>query len=329
MKKLLVVLTLVLIASIGLTGISLAAGDNPLKCDTRYPIILAHGMADSPTILGTVDYWWGIPEALRDEGAGVYCTSVSSIGSTSSKALDFSRQVTDFIAASGAEKVNIIAHGHGALYARYAISNEGLAPKVASFTSIAGPNQGSSIASLIVSLDNNISMIMSALGDSAIMNALGDLLGVDIAGALDFLGDPVKYVTDFLYPLIFGGTDVNGLDNALDLCPDYMINTFNPNTPDMAGVYYQSWAAKAKTGCPSIILNPTWLFMLTKEGANDGLVSVESAKWGNFRGVEDAAWWSPGCDHLNIIGHLFGVTPGFNAPQFYVGIVEDLKARGY
>lgn len=69
--------------------------------------------------------------------------------------------------------------------------------------------------------------------------------------------------------------------------------------------------------------------MLAKEGANDGLVGVESAKWGNFRGVEDAAWYSPGCDHLNMVGHLFGVTPGFDAPEFFTGIVGDLKNRGY
>jgi triacylglycerol lipase len=45
--------------------------------------------------------------------------------------------------------------------------------------------------------------------------------------------------------------------------------------------------------------------------------------------VESAAWWSPGCDHLNIIGHLFGVTPGFNAPDFYVDLVADLKNQGF
>ena len=45
-----------------MTGISLAGGSNPDKCDTRYPVILAHGMAVSAEILGIIDVWWGIGE---------------------------------------------------------------------------------------------------------------------------------------------------------------------------------------------------------------------------------------------------------------------------
>ena len=108
-----------------------------------------------------------------------------------------------------------------------------------------------------------------------------------------------------------------------------MKNTFNPNTPNVDGIYYQSWAAKAKISCPSVILEIPWLIMLGLEGANDGLVSVESAKWGNFRGVEDAAWYSVGCDHLNIVGQLFGITPGFDEDEFYCDIASDLKDRGF
>ena len=301
MKKLVMILTLGLIACIGLTGITLAAGTNPYKCDTRYPVIMAHGMGASAEILGIIDYWYGIKDALEDEGASVYCTSVNGMDSTVNKAADFKRQFMEILAVTGAQKANIIGHSHGTLYTRYAISNLGLAPYVASYTSIAGPHRGSSIASLIM---EDIPF------PDWLVNAGGDVL-------------------DFVYAFIFGDTDPDSLQNALDLCPDYMNNTFNPNTPNMPGIYYQSWAAKAKTSCPSVVLEPTWLVMLAEEGANDGLVSVESAKWGNFRGVEDGAWYSAGVDHMNIIGQLLGVTPGFDAPQFYVDIVEDLKGRGY
>jgi triacylglycerol lipase len=219
--------------------------------------------------------------------------------STVNKAADFKRQFMEILAVTGAKKANIIGHSHGTLYTRYAISNLGLAPYVASYTSLAGPHRGSSVASLI----------MYELPDW-LLAAGGDVL-------------------DFVYAFVFGDTSPDSLANALDLCPDYMINTFNPNTPNISGIYYQSWAAKAKTSCPSVLLEPTWLVMLVEEGANDGLVSVESAKWGNFRGVEDGEWYSAGVDHMNIIGQLFGVTPGFDAPQFFVDIVKDLKTRGY
>jgi triacylglycerol lipase len=105
---------------------------------------------------------------------------------------------------------------------------------------------------------------------------------------------------------------------------------FNVGTPDDDNIYYQSWAAKTKWGCPSVLLEIPWLIMLAEgSGANDGLVSVNSAKWGTFRGVEDAAWWSPGCDHLNIVGMFFGITPGFDAPDFYVDIASELKGWRY
>ena len=38
---------------------------------TKYPVVLAHGMLGFDSILG-VDYWYGIPAALRRDGASVY-----------------------------------------------------------------------------------------------------------------------------------------------------------------------------------------------------------------------------------------------------------------
>jgi len=29
------------------------------------------------------------------------------------------------------------------------------------------------------------------------------------------------------------------------------------------------------------------------------------------------------------VGHLFGLTPGFDAPAYYVNIAADLKSKGY
>lgn len=288
-----------ILALIFLLPASVLATGSSDTCDTKYPIVLAHGMGASAEILGIVDYWWGIEEELEDEGADVYITSVNGMDSTAAKAEAFRTQFLQILGQTGADKANIIGHSHGTIYTRYAISNRGLGDKVASYTSLAGPHQGSAIAD----------MIMYGLSDD-LKSALGDSL-------------------DFVYAFVFGDDDPDSVQNGYDLCTDYMTNTFNPNTPDDGNVYYQSWAAKAKTSCPSIILEPTWLIMLVQEGANDGLVGVESAKWGNFRGVEDAAWYSPGCDHLNMVGHLFGVTPGFDAPEFFVGIVQDLKNRGF
>jgi triacylglycerol lipase len=278
------------------------AGGSTYKCDTKYPIVLAHGMGASAESLGIVDYWWGIPNALRNEGAKVYITSVNGMDSTRNKAISFKNQFLQIKAVTGAAKLNIIGHSHGTVYTRDAVSNLGLYPYVASHSSIAGPHRGSAIADVVVGI---------------VPNSLEWLVGDTL---------------DFIYAFLFGDTNPNSLQNGYDMTRPYMINTFNPNTPNKSGVYYQSWAAKIKmmaVDARNWYFIATWPILLGYEGANDGLVSVTSAQWGNFRGTEDASWYSAGCDHLNIVDQLFGFTPGFSAADFYVSLAADLKARGY
>ena len=43
--------------------------------DTRYPVVLVHGMFGFDSIAG-VDYWYGVAEDLRKYGADVYTTQV-------------------------------------------------------------------------------------------------------------------------------------------------------------------------------------------------------------------------------------------------------------
>ncbi|HNW30154.1 MAG TPA: alpha/beta fold hydrolase [Spirochaetota bacterium] len=278
------------------------AGGSSNPCQTKYPIVMAHGMGASAQILGIIDYWNRIPGSLEDEGADVYITSVNGMDSTANKALAFKQQFLQIKALTGASKLNIIGHSHGTIYTRYAISNLGLSPYVSSYTSIAGPHRGSAIADVIMGV---------------IPNPVKPLVGAAL---------------DFVYAFIFGDKNPNSIQNGWDLTRSYMINTFNPNTPNKSGVYYQSAAAKIKmmaVDARNWYFIGTWPILLAIEGDNDGLVSVNSAKWGYFRGVYEGAWYSAGVDHLNIVDQVFGFTPGFDAPQFYIDIVADLKNRGY
>ena len=280
-------------------GALMAAGSASTACKTKYPVVLAHGMGASAEIVGIVDYWWGVKGAIEDEGGRVYATSVNGMDSTANKAAEFRRQYLQILASEGASKGNIIGHSHGTIYTRYAITNLGLESKVASHTSISGPHRGSSVADTIFNI---------------VPETQWKLVGS---------------VLDFIYAFIMGDTDPNSLENGLEVTRPYMQNVFNPNTPDSPQVYYQSWTSAIKNWSNSVILGIPWLICRHYEGANDGLVSVESAKWGNFRGVVSSPWWElGGVDHLNIVGQFLGLTPGFSAPDFYVGIVEDLKSRG-
>lgn len=279
---------------------SLFASGSSSKCDTKYPVVLAHGFSAQAKVLGIVDYWWGIEGALEDEGADVYVTSVNAMDSVINKAKDFKTQYLQILAiANNAPKGNIIGHSQGGLYSRYAISNLGIASKVASYTSLCSPHRGSSVADYVFKIVPQGSWVL------------------------------VGNVSDFIYTFVFGDKNPDSLSNGLELTRPYMQNVFNKNVPNVSGVYYQSYAGKINYASGSVVLQIPWLIAKSFEGDNDGLVAVSSAKWGNFRGAISGAWWSPGVDHVNMVNHFFGITPGFDAPQFYVNTVADLKGRGF
>lgn len=298
MKKILSIAVFLLF----ITTAAFAAGSSAgSSCKTNYPIILAHGMGATDDLLGFVDYWWGIVDAIEDEGGEVYVTKVNCIGTTLQKALQFRSQFLTIMATTGKAKANIIGHSHGTNYSRLAISNLGLAPKVASWTNINGPQRG--------------------------------MVAIDVM--LKILPDPIRAlaagVSDFVYALL-GDDNPDFAGNLAEATTAYMTNVLNPNTPNIAGIYYQTWTSKLRyisTEATSIYLGATWLITKYYDGDNDGLVSVRSAKWGNFRGVVAGAWWCGGVSHLNVVGQLFGITPGFSAPDFFVTVVSDLKNRGF
>ncbi|HNR88121.1 MAG TPA: alpha/beta hydrolase [Spirochaetota bacterium] len=288
-----------------------AGGSAEKKCNTKYPIILSHGMGVRDSILG-VNYWYGIPDALRDEGARVYISNQNAFGSHAQRGEQLRAYIMGVLALYNYNtKVNIIGHSQGTLDSRYVIATpitytvggktytRKMSDFIASWTGIAGPNRGSAVADVILgALPNGTHTTVGA-----IINAAGWLMG------------DVK---------------PDSLGAARNLTRDYMCNVFNKAYPDQPGVYYQSWAAKIKTlTADCVLIEPTHLILKFYEGDNDGLVSVSSAKWGNFRGVVSGAWWCGGVSHFNIVDQFFGVTPGFDAPAFYVDIVNDLKKRGY
>ena len=79
---------------------------------TRYPIVLVHGLFGFDSALG-VDYFYGIPDALRQGGAKVYVAQVSAANSTEVRGEQLLAQVNTILAITGAAKVNLVGHSHG------------------------------------------------------------------------------------------------------------------------------------------------------------------------------------------------------------------------
>jgi len=110
---------------------------------TKYPIILVHGLFGFDNI-GPLEYFYGIPEDLRANGAQVYVAQVAAANSTEVRGEQLLTYVKQVLAVTGASKVNLIGHSHGGPTVRYVAS---VAPNlVASVTSVAGPNQGAALA---------------------------------------------------------------------------------------------------------------------------------------------------------------------------------------
>jgi triacylglycerol lipase len=292
MKKVLIGIIVLLIA---LPMVSMAAST---KAATKYPIVLSHGMGANANVMGITDYWGSIPKTMRNNGAQVYITSGNPMQSKENKAIEWKAQVKEILAITSAKKINLIGHSDGGLYTRYALSNLNMASSVASYTSMSSPHRGSPVA-------------------DAIMN-LGATTGLTsaIAGALDFV---------YSFILSVPGTDCG--TNGTQETTWWMKTVFNPNVPDIVGVYYQSYGADAKTVIGGQIMTALWLAMLADgDGANDGLVQVSSAKWGNYRGTL-TGWF--GVNHLSEIGLLELPVVGYDPPTQFVNIAADLKARGY
>src|SRR5690554_2414468 len=166
---------------------------------TRYPIVLSHGMLGWDSMLG-IDYWYGIPQGLRKDGATVYVTQVSQLDTSEARGEQLLEQVEDIVAISGKSKVNLFGHSHGGPTIRYVAA---VRPDlVASVTSIGAPHKSSALAdflrempegsageAIVAGLVNAAGKMINFLSGSPIdtpMNSLGSLESLHSAGAARF-----------------------------------------------------------------------------------------------------------------------------------------------
>lgn len=301
-------------------------GPNPVGSRTRHAIVLAHGFDASPT-----NRWGfqGVAEALTADGHVVHVAAVPPYETPAVRAKALALHVDAAIAAckrvSGcdATKVNIIAHSMGGLDSRVLISKLNYGDRVASLTTISSPHRGTNVADV----------------------ALGLVPGV-ADDAIDALAK--CWSRSFTSEDLARSANLRGVLEAL---AESNAPSFNRDTPNDARVFYQSWAGvssaawlpnpKDLVACEGKFLSYRErrdgihaslapMAALTAHGSelrpNDGMATVESAKWGEFRGCIPA-------DHLDEVGtgvpeggHLW---TGFDHKRFYRNVAFDLARRGF
>jgi triacylglycerol lipase len=117
------------------------------RATPRYPVVLAHGLLgfDEIRVGGARhDYFRGVSARLEKEGCVVHRCRVARTASIADRAAE----LTAFVRALPAPRVNLVAHSMGGLDARYALARLGLGRRVASLTTVGSPHRGTRLADL-------------------------------------------------------------------------------------------------------------------------------------------------------------------------------------
>jgi triacylglycerol lipase len=240
-------------------------------------LIFASGFLFPQRLFG-IDYFNGLANHL---GAGPHVTlfpPVAPLASSQARALKLADEIQRGFPQG---PVHIIAQSMGGLDSRHLIAanHHGLSDpgRNISVTTLSTPHRGSPVADL--------------------------LAGPRPAGQFGFTYDAIRQAIGVL------GIDIGALGDLTAHSAAQL--------PDVAATHphirYRSYFAAGRQAGPatSLALLPTHEFVLARTGqANDGLVALDSARYGEF---QDQFWL---CDHADMVGHnLNFVDPLFQFDQ--------------
>jgi len=284
-----------------------------------FPLVFLHGMGGFEKLHlgpGNLQYWEGLREELAKDGEfQVFVTEAPPYDTSEVRAATIAKQIDDVLKQTGAPKVNLIGHSQGGLDARVIASPGGLGygKKIGGVVTIATPHRGSRVA-------------------DSLLGSIGGLPIDDVANG--FLGLLQKTVYDVQ-------SDANLRAQATELTESYMAKTFNTKFVDAPGVYYGSYGGRtnrasgvgacdgsvypnepSKLDDVQPVLFATAVYLENKKGVpNDGLVTVESAKWGEFLQCVPA-------DHLKEIGMNDPAGGAFDHRALFRSVVKHLRSKG-
>ncbi|MFO7730329.1 MAG: hypothetical protein R6V86_06150 [Spirochaetia bacterium] len=236
-----------------------------------------------------------VQQALLHDGVPSFITEKDAFASIAENARMMKHEVLEYLAEHpNYTQIDIIAHSKGGLEARYMISRLDMAEYVASLTTLSTPHRGTPVAEFITEDAGEGGRIIA----TTVANAVGTLLG-----------------------------DSNpDSDRAFhQLTPGY-IDNFNRKTPNHPSVYYLSFASQIGEEYPSLLYRTIGGAIHATAGPNDGFVPVESAKWGDFRGLVCTIYGHEGLSHSDIIGgNPLTYNVDFDFVRFFKDIVEIVQ----
>ena len=270
--------------------------DKLVYCDTEYPVLLVSGMGLSDHHL-LYNYWGNTPDILKEHGAAIFTAKQFAITSHFDNAKELKFRIFEILEKTHKEKINIIAHSKGGIEARYMISHLDMGDKVASLTTLCTPHRGTPVADIVVGKIPVGQFMLARLVN--------------------------------IYGRIMGDKDPDGLRAIVGVTTEAM-EQFNRENLDHPKVYYQSYAAHLNKSHSNFLQKALARIIYTYGGRNDGMVPIESAKWGRYRGVvtDDK---NSSVSHTDIVGvsKLMGGSSSFDHNAFMTNLVHELKEMGY
>jgi triacylglycerol esterase/lipase EstA (alpha/beta hydrolase family) len=295
---------------------------NPPATPTEIPspLILAHGFSGFHNI-GPIDYFYGVQPALVKDGHNVFVTTVDPYNSSYVRGEQLRKQVEDILAQTGAKHVNLVCHSQGGLDCRYVAHF--LGNKIGAVVMISTPNHGDPVAD--VALGSIPSLAKDAL------YALLELFGKVV---LDPQGNPDSDAQASLVAMSTAG--VADFNAVITDHPDVKYFSLGGRANGKLGDIgcgspaELAWVAAwdQKTDDTSLLMQPT-ASILSKSTSlvplNDGLVTVDSSRWGTFLGCLPA-------DHIQQVCQVANDHPassGFYCVDFYRTLANWLVSRGF
>ena len=298
----------------------------PVLKGPPYPIVLAHGFFGFDTFAGLdfLTYFYEVKDDLAAHGELlVFTPTVDPFNDSLTRSARLLQQLEAIRAQTGSAKLNVIAHSQGGLDARIVAHQR--PDLIAAVLTVSTPHHGTPVSDLVA----------GGLGNPLARAVVDSLTGI-IAS-----------------PLWSEATRDTSVTASLAQFETGVMRDFNLTWPDAPGVQYFSVAGRsslrlAETECGvGVLTRPPFVTdwddtrdplssLLTATAPvispnpfdpvpHDGLVPVESAKWGTFLGCVPA-------DHLDEIGQVAGLPPGlgngWRHKPFYVELVKFLRARG-
>jgi triacylglycerol lipase len=223
----------------------------PETVDLKYPVLLCHGYGAIASLVKPSPLY-DVALLLRTHHVQAYAPNIVPYAKIETRAKSWEKVIHKLTDQIPGKKVNIIAHSMGGLDIRYALAKLDIADHVASLTTISTPHHGTSLAELTLKTPE------------AIRDKLADFL--------DWMGDRI-------YP----HTKSDAVASAAQLTRKYITEVFNPEIPDVPGIPYYSYSSAVGKGTDHpirVIARYQNNHIYENEGLNDGMVSVESSKWG-------------------------------------------------